>query len=44
MEMTNNDKNVLDIDAFTKLLRAAQDSSNFKSYKTPFLRGPYLSP
>ena len=41
--MTDNDEDVLDINAFTKLIRATQDSSNFESYKTPFSYGPYLS-
>ena len=43
VEMTDDDEDVLDIDAFAKLLRAAQDSRNFESHKTPFLRGPHLS-
>ena len=42
VEMTDDDEDVLDINAFTKLLRAAQDSSNFESHKTPFLRGFHL--
>lgn len=31
VEMTNNNKNVLNINAFTKLLKVAQNSSNFES-------------
>lgn len=34
--MTDDDKDVLDIDIFTKLLKAAKDSSNFESHKTYF--------
>ncbi len=41
--MTDDDEDILDVDAFTKLMKAAQDSSNFESHKTPFLRGPHLS-
>ena len=45
VEMTEDDEDVLDIDAFTKLMhlnaftklmKAAQDSSNFESHKTTF--------
>ena len=43
MEITDDDKDILDIDTFTKLIKATQDSSNFKSHKTPFLRGSHLS-
>lgn len=43
VEITDDDEDVLDLDAFTKLLRAAQDSSKFESHQTPFLRGPHLS-
>ena len=38
--MTNDDKDILNIDAFTKLMKVAQDLSNFESHKTLFLRGP----
>ena len=41
--MTNDDEDVLDIDAFTKLMKAAQDSINFESHITSFLRGPLFS-
>ena len=43
VEMTDDDEDILDMDAFTKLLRAGQDSSNFESHKIPFLRSPHLS-
>lgn len=35
--MADDDEDILDIDAFTKLLKATQDSSNFENYKTSFL-------
>ena len=35
--MIDNNKNIFDIDVFTKLIKVAQDSSNFENYKTPFL-------
>ena len=37
--MTDNDKDILDIDVFTKLMKTAQSFSNFKSHKTLFLYG-----
>lgn len=40
--MINNDKNVLDIDIFIKLIRVTQDFSNFKSHQTLFLHSSYL--
>lgn len=43
VEMTDDDEDIFDVDAFTKLMKAAQDSSNFESHKTPFLRGAHLS-
>ncbi len=43
VEVTDDDENILDVDAFTKLMKALQDSSNFKSHKTPFLHGPHIS-
>ena len=43
MEVTDDDEDVLDIEAFTKLLKAAQNSSNFESYKILFLHGPHCS-
>ena len=36
VEMIDDNENVLDINAFTKLLRVAQNSSNFESHKTNF--------
>ena len=42
VEITDNDEDVLDIDAFTKLLKAAQDSTSFETHRTPFLCGPNL--
>lgn len=35
--MIDDSKNILNIDAFTKWRKVAQDSSNFKSHKTSFL-------
>ena len=43
VEITDNNEDVLDIDAFTKLLKVAQNSSNFESHKTLFLHGSHLS-
>lgn len=34
--MINNNKNVLNIDIFTKVLKAIQNLSNFKIYKIYF--------
>lgn len=42
IKIINNSKDVLEIDIFTKLLKATQDSSIFKSYKILFLHGFYL--
>ena len=42
VEMTDDNKDILDIDAFTKLLRADQNLSNFENNKIPFLRNPHL--
>lgn len=35
--MINVDKNILNIDAFIKLIKAAQNFQNFKNYKIPLL-------
>ena len=35
--MIDNNKDILDIDIFIKLLKAAQNSNNFKIHKTLFL-------
>ncbi len=43
LEMIDDNKDVLDIDAFAKLIRVAQDSSNFESHRAPYSRGPHLS-
>ena len=43
VEMTDDNEDVLDINAFTKLLKFAQDSNNFESHKTSFLRDPHFS-
>lgn len=40
--MTNNNKNILNIDAFTKLIKTIQNFSNFKSYKILFLDSFYF--
>lgn len=40
--MRDNNKNVLNINIFIKLIKIAQDFSNFKSHKTLFLQGFYL--
>ena len=37
IKITNDDKNILDINIFTKLLKIAQDLSNFETHKTLFL-------
>lgn len=37
IKMINNNKNVLDIYIFTKLLKATQDLNNFENYKILFL-------
>lgn len=42
--MTDDNKDILDVDAFTKLMKAAQDSNNFESHKTFFLFGFHLFP
>lgn len=41
--MINDNENILDINTFTKLLKTIQNLSNFESYKTLFLYGPYYS-
>lgn len=41
-KVINNDNNILDINAFIKLLKANQNLSNFESHKTLFLRSFYL--
>lgn len=43
IEMTDNDEDILDIDTFIKLLRAGQDSTNFKYYRILYLCNPHLS-
>ena len=40
--MIDNDKNILSIDIFVKLLRIIQNSNSFKLYKTPFLYSFYF--
>ena len=42
MEMTDDDKDVLDMDLFTKLFKVTQDLSRFKNHQTLFLNGPHL--
>ena len=42
MEMTDDDKDILDINIFIKLLKTIQDLKNFESYKTPFLFSPHF--
>lgn len=37
--ITNNDKNIFNIDTFSKWIKAAKDFNNFKNYKISFLRG-----
>lgn len=37
IEMTDNNKNTLNEDAFAKLLGAARDSRNFKTYKIAYI-------
>lgn len=37
--MIDDDKNVLNINVFTKLIKAVQDFSNFESNNTLFLYG-----
>ena len=41
--MTDDDDEMLNVNAFDILLKAAQDSSNFKKHKLPYSRGPELS-
>ena len=41
--MIDDDEDILDINTFTKLLKTAQDSNNFKSHETTFLYVFYLS-
>ena len=40
--MTDGDENVLDINTFPKLLKATQNSTNFKGYEILFLYGSHL--
>lgn len=42
-EITDNDKDIFNVDAFIKLMKATHNSSNFKSYKILFLRNFHLS-
>lgn len=42
VEMSDNDKDIFDVDTFIKLLKIVQDSSNFESHKIPFLHGLHL--
>lgn len=41
--MINDDGDILNIDIFTKLLKVAQNSSNFENYKTSVLSDFYFS-
>lgn len=41
--MIDNNNNILNINTFTKLIRIAQDFSNFENYKTLFLYDFYLA-
>ena len=41
--MKEDDRDVIDMNIFTKFLRPIQDSSNFESHKTLFLHGIHLS-
>ena len=43
VEMTDDDEEILNVNAFDILMKAAQDSSNFQSYKLPYVCGPELS-
>ena len=43
MEIIDNDKDVLDMDAFIKVLKATSDSTSFENHKTPFLHSFYFS-
>ncbi len=43
VEMVDDNEDILDIDVYTKLMKAAQDSSIFESHKTQFLCNPHLS-
>ena len=43
VEMTDDNKDIFNMDTFIKLIKAAQDSSNFESHKTLFLHGFHLS-
>ena len=40
--MTDNNEDILNINIFTKLLKIAQNSNNFKSYKILFLYNLHL--
>lgn len=37
LEMKDNNRNILNIDIFTRLIKVAQDFSNFKNHKTLFI-------
>ena len=41
--MADDDKNIFNMDTFTKLMKAAEDSSDFESHKTIFLYDFHLS-
>ena len=43
VEMTDDDNEMLNVNAFDILLNAARDSSNFKKHKLPYSRNPELS-
>lgn len=40
--MTDNNKNVLNIYVFNKLMKVAKNPNNFESHKTSFLRNFFL--
>lgn len=40
--MTEDNEDILDIDAFIKLLKVAQNSNSFESHKTLFLYSSHL--
>lgn len=41
--MINDDEDILDIDAFTKLIKTVQDFNNFESHKKLFLCGFFFA-
>lgn len=42
-EITDNNKDIFNVDAFIKLMKATHNSGNFKSYKILFLHSFHLS-